>query len=167
MYPKLLLMTLLACLAHGAALADPIHARADGAYWHHDSAWIFPEKVGTYERVGIPQDVAGSEDAVAYYAFVENGLRYTASVDVYRATSAAAAGLEAPAPGPYSDAAFAVSAAHASSSSRHVYERESPVLGVYLIDSGDWRVRIRVTGPDLATMDAFARGQRWDTLAAQ
>src|SRR5688572_3326279 len=78
-----------------AVLADPLHASADGAYWHHDSGWVFPAAVGKFERVGVPQDVAGSRDAVAYYSYVIDGLRSTASVDVYPEDSTAAAELEA------------------------------------------------------------------------
>ena len=64
------------------AQADPLHARAGGEYWHHDSGWIFPEKIAGFERVGVPQDVAGSRTAAAYYARVENGQRMVASVEV-------------------------------------------------------------------------------------
>lgn len=64
------------------AHADPLHARAGGEYWHHDSGWIFPEKIAGFERVGVPQDVAGSRVAAAYYARVENGQRMVASVEV-------------------------------------------------------------------------------------
>jgi len=37
---------------------------------------------------------------------------------------------------------------------------------VYIIDAGEWRVRIRVSGSQLSTMDAFVREQRWETLGA-
>src|SRR5688500_4539982 len=81
----------LVILFHGpAASADPIHAAADGAYWHHDSGWVFPMKIGEFVLVGIPQDVAGSNDAVAYYARVADGARITASVDLYAPDSASA-----------------------------------------------------------------------------
>src|SRR5512134_4085158 len=88
-------ITLLACMPGGSTLADPIHAVTDGAYWHHGSNWTFPRIIGPYRRVGIPQDVAGSDDAVAHYAYVEDGVRYLASVNVYRASSPAAGELEA------------------------------------------------------------------------
>lgn len=165
MYRKLALIALLACLPNASVLADPIHARPDGAYWHHDSGWIFPEKIGMFMRVGIPQDVAGSEDAVAHYAFEESGTRYTAAVDVYRATSAAAAELEAPAAGASTDTAIPVSAARGLSASRKFYDSETPKLGVYIIDAGEWRVRIRVTGSQLSAMDAFVLEQRWESLS--
>jgi hypothetical protein len=78
------------CFMHGTR-ADPLHAIRGGAYWHHDSGWIFPEKIGSFVRVGMPQDIAGSRDAVAYYAYELNGSRTTASVDVYPVDSATAA----------------------------------------------------------------------------
>jgi hypothetical protein len=49
------------------AIADPIHANGNGDYWHHDSGWIFQQRVGEFVRIGFPQDVAGSRDAVGYY----------------------------------------------------------------------------------------------------
>jgi hypothetical protein len=64
------------------AHADPLHARPGGDWWHHDSGWIFPEKIAGFERVGVPQDVAGSRVAAAYYARVENGQRMVVSVEV-------------------------------------------------------------------------------------
>lgn len=161
---KLALIAILAFLPYQPGLADPIHAVVDGAYWHHDSGWVFPEKIGEFVRVGIPQDVAGSEDAVAYYARVENGVRRTASVDVYRAASAAAGELEARAAGPSSDTVFSVSTTRALSASRQVSDAASSLVATYFIDAGEWRVRIRLTSSSLESTDAFVRGQRWETL---
>lgn len=149
--------------------ADPIHAVADGAYWHHDSRWVFPEKIGDFARVGIPQDVAGSEDAVAHYAWLENGIRQTASVDVFRAGSAAADEHAAPPAGQLSsEGAFRLSEAISLAGTRRVYasgNAEAPTLtGVYSIIAGEWRVTIRIRASRLETMDAFVSNQRWDTL---
>ena len=170
MYRKLPLIALLAFLPHQPALADPIHAVADGAYWHHDSGWVFPEKIGEFERVGIPQDVAGSPDAVGYYACVENGVRMTASVDVYLAKSGAAAELEIRPEGRLtSDGAFPLSATPALAGARQIYEGgpgTPAFIGLYFIDAGEWRVRIRITSSRLEAMDAFVRGQRWETLGS-
>jgi hypothetical protein len=169
MYRELSLIALLACLPNGRALADPIHAIADGAYWHHGSDWVFPEKIGEFVRVGIPQDVAGSEDAVAHYACVENGTRHTAAVDVYPATSAAAAEHEAAATGELSEGAFLAGGPGALSGTRRIYSTETagrPALtGVYIINAGEWRVTIRISGSRLETMDAFVRAQHWESLA--
>lgn len=169
MYRELSLVALLAFLPNGRASADPIHAVADGAYWHHGSDWVFPEKIGEFVRVGIPQDVAGSEDAVAHYACVENGTRNIAAVDVYPATSAAAAEHEAPPAGELSEGAFQVGESGALSGSRRIYTTKTagrPALtGVYIINAGEWRVTIRISGSRLETMDAFVREQRWKSLA--
>jgi hypothetical protein len=80
-------LPLLVLLVCATAFADPIHAIADGAYWHHDSGWVFPEKIAEFVRVGIPQDVAGSHEAVAYYAREREGIRTVVAVDVYPADS--------------------------------------------------------------------------------
>lgn len=168
MYRKLILIAVVAWLPTLAAQADPIHAVANGAYWHHGSNWTFPESIGRYVRVGIPQDVAGSEDAVAHYAYVEDGVRNTASVDVYRADSASAPEHESRPGGQLSEGAFAVGAAHALSGTRRIYatgsEGSSELLGVYCISAGEWRVTIRISGSQLEAMDAFVRDQRWETL---
>src|SRR5689334_22674940 len=71
------------------ALADPIHAQANGDCWHHDSGWIFPERVAGFIRIGFPQDVAGSHDAVGYYERETNGARVIVDVDLFAMDSAA------------------------------------------------------------------------------
>jgi len=166
------------------SLADPLHSRTGGEYWHHDSGWIFPEKIGAFTRVGVPQDVAGSRDAVAWYAYVDDaGARITASVDVF----------------PVDSAADGVTLESARDSLRHEpgadagnwQEREltlgqQPALPttvislaarkgaqtwMYFADGGGWRVRIRVNSPNQsaavgqAGLD-FAQAQRWETLGA-
>ena len=170
MYLKLLLIAAAAWLPIQGAQADPIHAVADGAYWHHGSDWVFPEKIGAYVRVGTPQDVAGSEDAVAHYAYVENGVRNTASVDVYRADSASAAEHESrPVAAAKSEDTLEVSASPALAGTRRIYdtgtEAASRYLGVYIISAGEWRITVRISGLRLEAMDAFVRDQRWENLA--
>lgn len=162
---QLLLIALLATLPHVPALADPIHVAASGAYWHHGSGWTFPESVGRFSRVGIPQDVAGSEDAVAHYARVENGIRSIASVDVYQAVSAAAGELEERSGSASSDTTLLVSTTRGLSARREVSDADKPsLIATYFIDAGEWRVRIRITGASLEAMDEFVRGQRWESL---
>jgi hypothetical protein len=163
MKQMLSVIALLACLPGESALADPLHARADGAYWHHDSGWEFPEKVGEFVRVGIPQDVAGSPDAVAHYACDADGVRNTASVDVYQAASAATAQLEARPEGRLTtDGAFALTDSQTLAGTRQIYAVEAAggpsLVGMYFISAGEWRVRIRITGSSPEAMDAFVRG---------
>jgi len=168
MFRELSLIALLAALPLARLHADPIHAKADGSYWHHGSGWTFPERVGGYARVGAPQDVAGSEDAVAYYAIEENGVRRVASVDVYLASSASAELLEAPLDGPLiSEGEFPLTAAPAAVATRRVYslgESTKLVVAMYLVSVGDWRVRICITGPELSALDTFVTSQHWDNL---
>lgn len=158
---------LFACLPGVRAQADPIHAVAGGAYWHHASNWTFPETIGRYARVGIPQDVAGSDDAVAHYAYVEEGVRYTASVDVYRVDSAAAGEHEAAIAGKLSSDGPFLLGTNALSGIRRVYASDagaSALTGVYVINAGEWRVAMRISGSQLESMDAFVRAQRWESL---
>jgi hypothetical protein len=167
---RLFMIASLAPLVCHVAHADPIHAIADGAYWHHDSGWIFPEKVGEFVRVAIPQDVAGSRDAVAYYARMLNGVRTVASVDVYTSDSGNARD-EQTTGRLQSDDAFPVGKAGALSGRRLIYVvgdgATAASIGVYVIAAGEWRVRIRIaetpkdSGP---MMDSFVLDQRWDTL---
>lgn len=154
--------------------ADPIHATTNGDYWHHDSGWIFPERVMEFVRVGIPQDIAGSSDAVAHYAWTRDGRRIVAAVDVFPADSSA-------------DGSTLISARAALGTAEQTTETEltlgqrsatrvafTPVSGdlpaktLYFVVAGDWRVRIQVTSPrgadDLSSLDDFVRAQRWDTL---
>ena len=164
-----MIVSLAPLLSH-VARADPIHAIADGAYWHHDSGWIFPEKIGEFVRVAIPQDVAGSRDAVAYYACTLDGIRIVASVDVYASDSGnereeqASGRLQ-------SDDAFPAGKAGALSGRRLIYDLDDgAATGVYVIAAGEWQVRIRIAEApkdSVPMMDAFVRDQRWDTLPAR
>ncbi len=159
-------------LSGPSVFADPIHAIADGEYWHHDSGWVFPATIGKFERVGIPQDVAGSRDAVAYYAYISNGVRVTASVDVYPMDSAAAAEIETRDVGRLSsEGAFVVGKERNISGTRVVNairdDGTSRITCVYLFAVGEWRVRVRAAQAPadiLRVMDAFVLGQRWETL---
>jgi hypothetical protein len=176
-------LSLTSLLFAHAGTADPIHAVRDGAYWHHDSGWIFPEKIEGFVRVGAPQDVAGSRDAVAYYAREENGLRTTASVDVYPKDSAigpttianakAAIELESPGAKLTAEGPFQIGEQSQLATTQATYiiaqgETRSRT-DLYFVDAGGWLVKIRFTMPTpesvtAQAMDAFVRKQRWDTL---
>src|SRR5262245_48111951 len=82
-----LLVTLAGLALAQSGLADTIHTMADGGYYHHQSGWVFPAKVGEFALVGAPQDLNGTDDAVAYYARVHKGVRTVASVNIYRPDS--------------------------------------------------------------------------------
>lgn len=168
-----LLLTLCATLTCATAAADPIHARVDGAYWHHESNWSFPEKLGDFARVGIPQDLAGSRDAQAWYARGAGHARTVASIDLIAPESVAGEPTEDAARGPL-DAAPADIAGLPAGASRAAYlvtrDAARRLIVIYRASAGAWRVRIRIEAPAddvaaaLADFDAFARAQRWDAL---
>lgn len=148
-----LIIPVLLSLAPGFAAADPIHAIADGAYWHHDSGFVFPRKIGEFVLVGIPQDVAGSREAVAYYARGVADKRTLAAISVYPVEAIdLGEGLRAELD------------AHPASTGNAMTIR-------YFVAKLDWRVRIEVTvqAPDAdmhPSIEAFIRGLRWKSLAS-
>jgi hypothetical protein len=182
MIPRpLLAATVHACLCATAA-ADPLHANANGDYWHHDSHWIFPDRIGEFIRVGVPQDVAGSRDAVAHYALVVRGQRVVVAVDVFPQDSAAE--------GVTLESARAALRTTSSAASVELQETEMPLAQsrlratriaarapgrdaaaqvLYFVSIGEWRVRVVADIPAGAAglrdeLDQFVRAQRWDTL---
>jgi hypothetical protein len=165
------------------AHADPLHSVAGGAYWHHDSGWMFPEKLGEFVRVGVPQDVGGSRDAVAFYAREVDGQRIVASVDVFPADSAADAAtlenakaallrdtsvsvddlVESTLPLRQDGALLAAQVIVAHGASGNLPR------ALYFVSSGEWRVRIVFTAAQAVGQIPggveFVREQRWDTLS--
>lgn len=175
-----------ACLAFAqTSPADTLHAARDGAYWHHDSGWVFPQRIAEFVRVGIPQDVAGSTDIIAYYAR-DNGSRISASVDVYAsdsalndatlatlATAKKSFARELGAATALSELTLQVGESRKFDATRVQFEsaaegsRTTHVL--YFADTGAWLVKVRVTLPSadpavLQLTDAFVRGLRWESL---
>lgn len=150
------------------SLADTIHAMQGGGYYHHQSGWVFPEKVGEYTLVGVPQDINGTDDAAAYYARVHEGVRTVASVTVYPPNSAAP--QTKPASIKATPVAVAISKQPRLRAARVTFkDGKSSRTTVYVIDTGAWIVKVRATLPatDKETapaLEAFARNQRWDSL---
>ncbi len=166
------------------AQADPIHRIENDAYWHHDSGWVFPERIGDFVREGAAQDVAGSRDAVAHYVRMLRGVRVVAAVDVFPSDSAVEqATLESARAALVADASGAAGTitddllpvAHGLTTSRVRFTPTAPYAPaqtLYFTTAGEWRVRIRVEIPAAVRevsneLDAFVAGQRWDTLATQ
>jgi hypothetical protein len=159
----------LACFAlvH-VSVADTIHAMENGAYYHHQSGWIFPDKIGEFSLVGIPQDINGTVDVAAYYARESKGVRTVASVSVYPPDSAA------PETTPASIKATAVSVEVSTQprlrAAKLAYkDGKTSRATVYFVDTGAWIVRIRSSVPatDQETapaLERFVRNQRWDSL---
>ncbi|HVF16541.1 MAG TPA: hypothetical protein VNA21_06500 [Steroidobacteraceae bacterium] len=165
--------TLLGALIYGllasAVAADTLHNIGNGDFQHHDSGWIFPERIGEFTRIGAPQDVDGTIDVVAHYARVHNGTRTSAIIDVYPTTSSAPSAR-------YEDAlaemssdtnSIETSRVHVQGSLRLTASKDESAANVlYFVDTGPWIIKIRAhteRAEDDAT-DAFVRQQRWDTL---
>ena len=159
----------LACFAcTQVTLADTIHAIQGGGFYHHQSGWVFPEKIGDYALVGIPQDINGTVDASAWYAREVKGLRTVASVSVYPPDSAQPE--TTPASIKATPVMVEISKKPALRAAKLTYKDSKTTRAtVYFVDAGTWIVRIRSslpatikdTGPAL---EAFVRTQRWDSL---
>ena len=163
------LFAALACLALSpVTLADTIHSIIGGGYYHHQSNWVFPEKVGDFSLVGVPQDINGTDDAAAYYARVAGGVRTVASVSLYAPDSAEPETNPASIKG--KPVAFDVSKRPRLTAAKLVIkDGKSARTTLYFIDTGHWTIKVRATTPltDKAiapVLDAFTRNLRWDSL---
>jgi hypothetical protein len=150
------------------------------AYWHHDSGWVFPQSVGRFVREGAAQDVAGSRDAVAHYVRTFDGVRVVVDVDVFPSDSGAEQATFDTARAALVTAVKGVEGQLAEDSLelgkgieamrvRFMPAGNGPAEALYFVVAGEWRVRIRAGIPAAAhevagELDAFAQGQRWDTL---
>lgn len=163
------LVTALACcvFAH-ASLADTIHAMQNGSYYHHQSGWIFPDRIGDFSLAGIPQDINGTVDVAAWYARESKGVRTVVSVSVYPPDSAQPQTL--PASIKATPVSVEISKKPPLRATRLAFKegKRSRAI-VYFVDTGAWIVRVRstVAATDQATaplLEAFVRNQRWDSL---
>jgi hypothetical protein len=105
--------------------ADPLHAIADDAFWHHESNFIFLAALGDFIRVGAPQEVDGSTTVVAHYSRGTGEAREVVVVEVV----------------PLADAAT-VRAGKAAGS-----------VVTRIIDHAGWRVAIHATSTDAAARE--------------
>lgn len=159
----------LACFvfAHVGA-ADTIHAMQNGSYYHHQSGWVFPDRIGDFSLVGIPQDLDGTVDVAGWYARESKGVRTVVSVSVYPPDSAQPEAL--PASIKATPASVEISKKPRLRATRLAFkEGKSSRAIVYFVETGAWIVRVRSTVPatDKATaplLEAFVRNQRWDSL---
>lgn len=165
--------------------ADPLHAIGGGAYWHHDSGWIFPERIGDFVRVGAPQDVGGSRDVIVYYAHGNTDARATASIEIYPTDSVvgemtfadAKANLvreltaKIESEGPFRlETQTPITAAKASFTAHR--DGSATQANLYFVEAGDWRIKLRLVASktdtrSLQQMDDFARSQTWSRLGNQ
>jgi hypothetical protein len=161
------LLLVLGWLATSAvAHADPIHAIGSG-YWHHATGWVFPAKVAQFELVGVPQDVAGSDEAVAYYARVVDGARIVASISVCPVNSSLSdAAAAADKPARLIAEGTLASDLSGAPASRLIYESggRRGLTALYALTTSEMRARIRFTempAEALPLMDAFVRALNW------
>jgi hypothetical protein len=170
--PRTLLGALIYCVYASTTLADTLHNIGSGDFQHHDSGWVFPERVGEFTRIGTPQDVDGTIDVVAHYARIHDGSRTTAIVDVYPADSTA--------PAARYEAAVADMDSDVTAADKSVLRIDGalPLRGLkirsgysvlYFVDTGPWVVKIRTRSERTDASnddenDAFVRQQRWDSL---
>jgi hypothetical protein len=163
------LIAALACLAFvQATLADTIHAMRNGGFYHHQSGWVFPEKIGEFSLVGIPTDINGTVDVAGYYAREAKGVRTVVSVSVYPPDSAqpetTAASFKATA------VSIEISKKPPVHAARLAFKEGKGSRAIlYFVDAGPWIVRIRSSVPaadkEIApAIEKFVRGQRWDSL---
>lgn len=151
-----------------ASLADTIHAMQDGSYYHHQSGWVFPDRIGDFSLVGIPQDINGTVDVAAWYARESKGVRTVVSVSVYPPDSAQPETL--PASIKATPVSVEISKKPRLRATRLAFkEGKSSRAIVYFVETGAWIVRVRstVAATDKATaplLEAFVRNQRWDSL---
>jgi hypothetical protein len=172
-----MVLAVVAGISFGAAgHADTLHRIQDGAHQHHFSLWIYPQRIGEFVRVGTPTDIDGTADVIATYQRLLDGVRTTATVDVYppdsyaveatleraRAAIRRAAGSEELIEQP-----FMVGAERALKGVKVSAARSASSL--YFFDTGAWIIKVRGTteragsGTDQA-LDEFVRSQRWDSL---
>lgn len=167
------------------AHADTLHSFG-GLFWHHDSGWQFPERIGEFERVGMPQDVAGSTDVNTHYARVA-GERVRAAIDVYAVDSALSEPTFALAKQAFerelaprtfealSETVLRVGGARSYDGTKVVFEAAdavAPLRVLYFVPMGRWLVKVRVALPSneprlVDAADAFVRELRWDSLGSE
>jgi hypothetical protein len=159
--------------------ADTLHDIGAGSFQHHDSGWIFPRQIGEFVRIGAPQDVDGTIDVVAYYAREAQDGRTTASIDVYPKNSAVSQAS-------YDDSVTALATESHAAATSALAKSEIRIDGalpltaievhsetqsaLYFVDTGHWIIKVRVRNERtnvaaLASIEAFVRQQRWDSLS--
>ena len=163
------LFAALACLAFTQlSSADTIHTLPEGGYYHHQSGWVFPETIGDFSLAGAPQDLNGTDDVVAYYARVHNGVRTVAAVNIYAPDSAEP--QTRPASIKATPVIVEISKQPKLRAAKVVYkEGKTSRATAYFVEMGAWIVRIRASVPatdkEVApAIEAFVRGQRWDRV---
>jgi hypothetical protein len=150
------------------SFADTIHTMEGGGYYHHQSGWVFPDKIGEFSLVGAPQDINGTDDVVAYYARVHGSVRTVASVNIYSPDSAEPE--TRPASIKATPVSLEISKQPRLRAAKLVYkDGKSSRATAYFVQTETWIVKIRASVPatnkEVApALETFVRGQRWDSL---
>lgn len=97
MIRSILTSAALLALLPTAPHADPLHALANDAYWHHDSNFVFPARLAEFTRVGAPQEVDGTTTVVAHYAHGVGESRVVVVIEVVPLADVAPEPMESPA----------------------------------------------------------------------
>jgi hypothetical protein len=148
--------------------ADTIHTMPGGGYYHHQSGWVFPEQIGAFSLVGVPQDLNGTDDVGAYYARVSKGVRTVASVNVYALDSAEPE--TRPASIKATPVMMEISKKPKLRAAKVVYkDGKTSRATAYFVETAAWIVKIRASVPAAdkeaaPAIETFARSQRWDSL---
>ena len=178
-------MTIIACLVFvPTGFADTLHkfGKRDG-YWHHDSGWVFPGRIGPFELAGSPTEMDGSGDVTATYTTVgSNGSSRTANVDVFHPSSAsrgaklfsAKADMEAKLDSAKcstsrSEKAFVLKDRPAIVGTRVTFAGDCSKASLYFFQAAHWVIAVRTTAAAedsdaAAALDEFMRALPWDTL---
>jgi hypothetical protein len=184
--PALFSITALALLAGRTVCAENFQELADGGVRHTESGWLFPKAIGEYQRVGNPEEVAGTRDKVAKYERSTEGNRIAATVYVYPPDSRAedaplegakavlVAGLKsADLAQLWSEGPFRAGKTPVLVGEKAFYKigigPDSSQTNLYYFDTGKWVVKIRMspqkTEKDtFQSLDTFVRDQSWDSL---
>jgi hypothetical protein len=184
--PALFSVTAFLLLTGRTVCAENFQELADGGVRHTESGWVFPKAVGEFQRVGNPEEVAGTRDKVAKYERSAEGNRIAATVYVYPADSRAedaslegakaviVAGLKSAALAQsWSEGPFRAGKTPVLVGEKAFYKigigPDSSQTNLYYFDTGKWVVKIRLTPQKtekdtFQSLDTFVRDQSWDSL---
>lgn len=155
--------TLLAVIFAAPVLhADPLHAIAGDAYWHHESHFIFPAALAGFTRIGAPQEVDGSTTINAHYGGGENERWMALSIDLFP-------GDAGPADFPGAIAVETIDLGHTPGSARRALFKRNIDEVIYYVEHGNWRLIVRarlLEDSDAARIEQFVRALPLERLGS-
>ena len=178
-----LLLAFLCLLAAGTTAAQSFNKLADGSFQHPDSGWLFPQRVGEFEREKDPEFFGSARDGVASYtdAFEDNATVYvysprTDAIDASYSRSKALIEQDLkkyPLSQSWSEGPFRVGKAVPLVGEKIFFKvgigPGSSHSYLFYFDTGPWIVKVRLSGPTadkdvFARVDGFVRELPWDSL---